>query len=43
MMVRHGPHGGFLMGGDDMAHVQRMDAVGKLNDQVKKLEAEGGI
>ena len=30
-------------GGDDMAHVQRMDAVGKLNDQVKKLEAEGGI
>ena len=30
-------------GGDDMAHLQRMDAVGKLNDQVKKLEAEGGI
>ena len=30
-------------GGDDMAHVQKMDAVGKLNDQVKKLEAEGGI
>ena len=30
-------------GGDDMAHLQRMDAVGKLDDQVKKLEAEGGI
>ena len=39
MMARHGPHGG----GDDMAHLQRMDAVGKLNDQVKILEAEGGI
>ena len=42
-MARHGPHGGFLMGGDDMAHLRTMDAVGKLNDQVKKLEAEGGI
>ena len=30
-------------GGDDMAHLQRMDAVGKLNDQVEKLEAKGGI
>ena len=30
-------------GGDDVAHLQRMDAVEKLNDQVKKLEAEGGI
>ena len=30
-------------GGDDMAHLQRMDVVGKLNDQVKNLEAEGGI
>ena len=26
-----------------MAHMQRIDAVEKLNDQVKKLEAEGGI
>ena len=44
MMVGQGPHGGFLMGGgDDTAHLQRMDAVGKLKDQVKKLEAEGGI
>ena len=30
-------------GEDDMAHLQRMYAVGKLNDQVKKLEAEGGM
>ena len=32
-----------FVGGDDIAHLQRMDAVGKLNDQVKKLEAQGGI
>ena len=32
-----------LDGGDDMALLQRMHAVGKLNDQVKKLEGEGGI
>ena len=30
-------------GGDDMAYLHSMDAVGKLNDQVKKLEAKGGI
>ena len=29
--------------GDDMAHLQRTDAVGKFNDQVKKLEALGGM
>ena len=30
-------------GGDDTARLQRMDVLGKLNDQVKTLEAEGGI
>ena len=30
-------------GGDDMAHMQRMDAIGKLNNQVKKLEEEDGM
>ena len=30
-------------GGDDVVHLQRMDAPGKLNYQVKKGKAEGGI
>ena len=37
MMAGHGPHGGCSMGGDVTPHLQRMDAVGRLNYQVKEV------
>ena len=42
MMARHGPHGGFFMGGTIWPICEGC-AVRKLNDQVKKLEAEGDM